>query len=396
MFLKIYYFIRGYLGLRVKGVLSFRFINLLTEKGIYIWDITSEGEYIYFFAGRHNKKAAEETAAGTGCRIEAVCERGLPLFLKKLKIRWVFTAGAVLFSLFLLISTRYIWLIEVRGNYRINTGDILEFCRENKLTYGTKKSGLDTNLIEKEIKNNFEDISFASVTVKGTRALITVSETLPFDEEKTEEAAGDIISGSEAVVTRITVTDGTPAVKEGMAVGKGDILISGEVFLKAEQEVLGSYMTAARGKIYGKTREKYNFTLPLKEKYKKYTEKEYSAYEVEIFNKNFSLNIIKRDTNSEKCDKIESKRQLKLWNDIYLPIIINKTEYLPYNLYERDLTAEAAKAKAEKIITAEIINEYPIDSEVLGKSINIEKTGEGYRIEAEITLIKQIGVFRER
>ncbi|MCD8215087.1 MAG: sporulation protein YqfD, partial [Clostridiales bacterium] len=95
-------------------------------------------------------------------------------------------------------------------------------------------------------------------------------------------------------------------------------------------------------------------------------------------------------------EKIESKRQLKLWNDIYLPIIINKTEYLPYNLYERDLTAEAAKAKAEKIITAEIINEYPIDSEVLGKSINIEKTGEGYRIEAEITLIKQIGVFRER
>ncbi|MCD8090725.1 MAG: sporulation protein YqfD, partial [Clostridiales bacterium] len=131
------------------------------------------------------------------------------------------------------------------------------------------------------------------------------------------------------------------------------------------------------------------------EKYKMHTEKEYNSYKIEIFNKNFSINLIKSDTNSKKCDKIESKKQLRLWNDIYLPVIINKTTYLPYSLYERDLTSEAARKKAEKIITAKIINEYPADAQVLNKTLSLEKTEAGYKVSAEIVVIKQIGVFRK-
>ncbi|MCD8158695.1 MAG: sporulation protein YqfD, partial [Clostridiales bacterium] len=257
--------------LKVRGILAFRFLNLLAREGIYIWDITCEGEYIGFYIGSKNKEKAKELGVKTGCRVEIVSAKGFPEFLKNLKKDIFFTAGAVFFSLFLLMSTRRIWLIEVKGNYRINTGEILEFCSRNNLDYGTKKSELDTNRIEREIKNNFQDISFASITVSGTRALITVSETLPLPEEKNYMALGNITACENAVITDITVSSGTPVVKEGMSVAAGDLLISGEVFLKAEQEVLGSYMTAAEGKVYGKAVESYNFTIPFKEKYKIYS-----------------------------------------------------------------------------------------------------------------------------
>ncbi|MCD8090849.1 MAG: sporulation protein YqfD, partial [Clostridiales bacterium] len=264
MFLKIYFFITGSLNIRIRGYMAFRFLNILANEGVYIWNVSSDDEGVCFWVGKRDIKRVEKPARKSGCCPEILCEKGLPVFWGKLKKRYFFTAGALFFSLFLLFSTGRIWLIEVRGNYRAPTGEILELCAENSLTYGAKKSLLDTNLIERELKNRFKDISFASVSVSGTRALITVSETIPTAEKTEEAAAGDIVSECSAVITDLTVSAGTPMVREGTAVGAGDILISGEVFLKAEQEVLGSVFTAAEGEVYGKTAEEYSFMLPLK------------------------------------------------------------------------------------------------------------------------------------
>ncbi|MCD7855683.1 MAG: sporulation protein YqfD [Clostridiales bacterium] len=394
MVLKIYYFLFGHMRVFVKGFSYPRLLNMLSFRGIYIWNICEEKGGISFFSGAGNYEEVKALADKAGCAVMCEGERGLPVFLRKLKKKHMFCIGAAVFALSLLLITRFVWLVEVEGNLRVPTGELLEFCESYGLSYGALKSKLDTNMIEREIKNGFEDISFVSVSVKGTRALIMVSETIPLEENAILTEPADIIADCDGVITRIVSTRGKPFVREGMSVLKGDILISAEEEIKAEQEVLGIKTVRAEGKVYGKTVDEYSFELPKEETYKKYSERSYKQYQIEIFNKKFSLKIIKSDTNCEKCDRIESKKQLRLWNDIYLPIIIDCEEFLPYDDIKRNLDSETASLKARRIVTARIVNSYEDDSDVLDVGIEIKEEKDCYSVKAVITVDKQIGVLR--
>lgn len=320
---------------------------------------------------------------------------GLPFMIRRICRKYFFVAGTLFFIIFLTIVTRFIWLIEVDGNYRVATADILALCREMKLDYGTYKNSIDTRLIENEIKNRFREISFVSVTVSGTKAQITVSETIPTeDNAESDSGPADIVSSDNAVITGITVRAGRPMVTEGMSVAKGDILISADVEIKAEQEVLGTKAVRSDGEIYGRVTERYDFEVPFDENVKIYDEKSICLYELEIFDKKISLNFYKNDTISEKCDKIEDKMQLRLPGDIYLPFIINRTEYRPYRTEPERLSADEAKNRAESIVAAKIVNTYPTDTDVLGKELTFSEDGNLLRVLADITVIKQIGVMK--
>lgn len=394
MFLRIYYFLFGYVKAFARGFSYPRFLNMLGYRGIYIWNVREEKGGISFFAGRADIEAVKSLGEKAGCEIGFAYERGLPTFLKKVKRKYFFLAGAGIFAAFLLLVTRFVWLVEIEGNFRVPTGEILEFCEGCGLGYGALKSGLDTNMIEREIKNEFEDISFVSVSVKGTRALISVSEIIPYEEKEQSTEPADIVAECGGVITAVTVRSGKPVVRAGMSVGKGDILIDAEEEIKAEQEVLGIKTVRAEGEVYAKTVDKYSFEFSANDVYKKYWNKSYKEYEIEIFNKNISLNFIKRDTNWKKCDKIESKKQLRLWNDIYLPVIIDCREILPYDETTEKLSPEKAEEKANRIVSAKIINGYAADADVLDVDVNISESEGTYKVEALITVNRQIGIVR--
>ncbi len=395
MLLRIYFFIFGYAEIYIRGFSCGRVINMVKNGGLSATDVKAVYGGIRFKALRHDIKRIDGMCRKAGCVCEVIYEKGLPVFLGKVRVKCVFTLGALFFCLFLLTATRFIWLVEVRGNLRVPTGKILDFCGENNLKYGVKKSLIDTNELEKSIKNEFEDISFVSVSISGTRALIAVSETIPKDGEKSNTGLCDIVSDSKAIITKVTVRSGKPVVKEGMAVNAGDMLINGDVDIKAEQEVLGTKAAGAEGEVFGRVTEKYSFEVPFEESVKKYYSKSRKMYAINIFNKNFSINCNKNGTNIKKCDKIESKDQLRLWNDIYLPFIVTKTEYIPYDYEKRRLNLEQAKAKAGKIVTAEIINKYDAGSSVLDKKIAFKQNEKGLFVTAEVVVNRQIGVFKK-
>ncbi len=388
-------FLFGRLCIKIQGFSYPRLLNMLSGRGIYIWNIKEVPGGVQLYIFFKDVKALRGLCKKAGVREEIVNSFGLPFIISRICKKYFFVAGALFFILFLTIITRFVWLIEVDGNYRVSTGAILSLCEKMELDYGTYKKSIDTRLIENEIKNNFKDISFVSVTVKGTKVQINVSETIPTDnsiEDGTSPA--DIVSSDNAVVTGVIVRAGRPVVTEGMSVGKGDILVNADVEIKAEQEVLGTKAVRCDGEVYGRVVEKYDFTVPFDENVRIYEGKSKARYEFEIFDKKISLNFNKNDTISEKCDKIENKLQPHLPGDIYLPFIIDRTVYRPYRLEPKRLSPEEAKKRAESIVMAEIVNNYPTDADVLGKELAFEEEENDLKVSAKITVVKQIGVLK--
>ena len=77
---------------------------------------------------------------------------------------------------FWMVSSLFIWDIQTSGNYRI-TDDVFDtFLREQQVTVGMKKSGLDIGALEKEIRRTFPEITWASARLSGTKLLIEIKE----------------------------------------------------------------------------------------------------------------------------------------------------------------------------------------------------------------------------
>ena len=82
----------------------------------------------------------------------------------------------------------------------------------------------------------------------------------------------NIIASQDCTITEIVTASGTPVVKAGDDVKKGDILISGAVYLYDDNnEVLDTNYVSAEGTVYGICVYHYKDTVPLSCYSKEYT-----------------------------------------------------------------------------------------------------------------------------
>lgn len=392
MFLILWNYLRGYVIIEVKGFSVERFINLVTYNGIYIWDISTNGASMTMKVSVKGYKQLRPYAKKTRCHIKIKGRVGYPFFVYKYKKRHLFVAGLLIFIMGLYTLSSFVWLINIEGNDRIEDAKILDFCKKKGLTLGTFKPGIDRKQLTEDIKNNFNEISWVTISIKGTRVNIKLAETIPELEIIDNSTPCDIIADKEGLITEIVTRTGTPQVKAKDVVEVGDVLIAGELIITEDENGTVKSYTHSDGDIKAKIIKNYDFEIPLTYYTKDYTENKKTYYNVNIFNKNFTTNFAKNNISFEKYDKIDNKLQLSLGEDFPLPIIITKTRYNEYIPKEQKLTIEQAKAKADKILTQRILSEYPIDSDIIDKSVDYISVEDKLQVKAKIISIENIGV----
>ena len=70
LFLALWYYLRGYVMIKVKGFALERFMNMLSYKGVYLWDVNRNGSYIQMKVGRGTLEIVESCSDKTGCILE--------------------------------------------------------------------------------------------------------------------------------------------------------------------------------------------------------------------------------------------------------------------------------------------------------------------------------------
>lgn len=392
MFLFIWNFFRGYVLIEVKGFSVERFINLITYHGIYVWDLKQQGPHMYMKVSVKGYKMLRQYARKTRCHIKIKGRYGYPFFVYKYKTRHLFIAGMAVFVLMLYSMSSFIWLIDIQGNERLEDYALLEYLETQGLKIGSLKSKLDKKAITENLKNNFNEISWVSINISGTKATIKLAETLPSLEIIDNSSPCDIIADKEGLIVDIVTRSGTPKVKAKDVVSVGDVLVAGElIIVEDENGVLKNYVHSDAD-IKAKIIDKYNFSIPLTYNTKEFTQNSKTYFDVSIFNKNFNTNFIKNNISFEKYDKIESRTQLKISEDFPLPIIITKTMYNEYILNPKKRSIDVAKAVAEKTINKKILVNYSVDSDIIDKTINYTNTDTDLNVSVEIISIKNIGI----
>lgn len=338
---------KGYLQVRIRSGCPERFFNICAARNIKMWEIRPvENEYEGFILIRDFKKLLP-VVRKTKTRLFIRNRFGFPFFLRKCRKRKGCVAGFLLFFLILYYSSCHIWEISIDGNRIYSTDILMDYLSENGVFDGMNKKQVSCPEIERLLRNQYEDITWVSASVTGSRLFIRIQENtdiVVYYEEDSQQAA-DIVADRDAVIASIITRSGTPLVKKGDEVKKGDILVSGEVVIYDDfgSEMRREYVRADAD-ILGEVAYTYTDSQRYQYQYKQYTGNMQNGYAVTFGNRRLYLWAF--PVSYEEFDSVSDLSKLKLGSNFYLPISLEKWYYKEYAICE----GKYSKEEAEKLL----------------------------------------------
>ena len=373
IFKLIYMFFSGYVTIVIEGFFIERFINICRNNNIILLDIEkANSTYLKVKILKSDFKDIRHIAKKTKCKIKIQKKNGLPFFINKYRKRKIFAIAILVIAIFIFVSTKFIWNIQIDGNEKITEEEIISMISEFGLSTGVLKKDIDVDKISNSIRLERDDISWIGISIKGTSAIITVKEAIEVPEVIDKNEICNIVANKDAIVSKLVVHNGTARVIVGDEVKKGDILVEGVM----EGEHLGNRLVHADANVTGLI----YFEKEKKEEFVQNRKIETGNMEIkrEICMNNFKINLNKKLSNFENYDTIYSNHKIKLFSNFYLPIEVKKTTNLEIKNELVEYTEEELKEKIEKELEEELEKEYNIsnyENKTKNVEVNLEQDG---------------------
>lgn len=333
---QLFRWIFGYADFYIKCRFPERYLNLSFKNGLHIWNIKGEKEALYGCIKSKEINDAINLAQKAGIELGITNEHGLPFLCRKYRKRAGLFAGLIFGVALSCILSGFIWNIKINAPDGMNEYEIRNELRQlgfSEGTYYTFDSVVD---IRHKLMVMDDRISWMSINIFGTNAVVELSDRFYPSEEDKSNKAGNIISTADGTVTQISVKDGTALVKPGDGIRKGQLLVSGVI----EYSDGSTELTDSNGHITAKTSETVKFRLPMNSVKNIISENEVIKRNISIFGITIPLTLC-GDPDGENF-RTDKKLIVELFGQ-GLPIIINEERWK--GLQQEKVTNSAENAK---------------------------------------------------
>lgn len=296
--------------------------------------------------------------------------------------------GAFLFFMLLSLSTLFVFKVEVIGSELIAEADVKRELAEFGIKPGARLSDIDRTETANRFLQLHSELSWASVSIKGTTVRLEVKEKAdapPLEDEK----ADFLVAGFDGVVKSVLVYSGKPAVVVNSVVKKGDLLISGYISGNGLQYTDAPLLRyeGASGSVIAEVSASFSARACFTEQYSVSKSSEKCGIVVEILGKSFKFG----KTSEEDGYFLTSEKNLTLWDKLELPITVRECRKISETSNTEYFTEEQATALAQK-------RAYEmLDFELAGASLceiktNTVKDGDGVSVIVEYVCLRDIAV----
>lgn len=367
----LYRFLRGYITVGFYGDFAEKILNLCVSNNISIWNsrLCKNGIETCIFA--KDAKKLRIIVRKSKVKVKILKKSGLPFKIAKHKKRTGLFLGAVLFILFLEFMSGFIWNIEIVGNSKVKTKEILSLCEDIGIYEGVRAESIDARVCREKLLLKSDKLAWASLNVEGSCLTVNVTEIT--DANKNSSAPCNLKASADGIIKKIDVTQGNCVVKVGDTVKKGDVLVSG-VLEKANN----TQFVHSAGVINAESTRIFESEGKFEKKVKENNGKVKSKYALEIFTVKIPLFL------GSESDEYIAESEIKKAE------LFSKS--LPLKLYKRkfiffeERVIKLSKESLLKELEADIQSQ--IDSLNL-KDYTISKTKESVTSDS-IRIIKEI------
>lgn len=407
----------------VTGEETLRFVNLCRNNGIELRHLVRRENAIQMEIDAENFKKLRPLVRKTHVKIHILNRHGPAFFFYRHKRRWWFLLGMTVFAGMIYILSLFVWQIDIDGNRKYTDALILQALAQMDVKTGCRKSEIDLPKIEEELRIMYNEITWVSASIAGTKLQIELREgdlkisgssgggqtgnvkrvenrennPKTQNGESETDLPANLVSDEDAIITNLVVRRGTVAVRYGDEVKKGDVLIEGKVYIYNEDETLKKvdYLTA-EGDVFGKYQELYEKHYQRKHEVRSYTGKNYRELGVAIVGKSFCLpvweNILKKQLEGNTLSEVWSwKKQFRLTPTFYLPFALEYTEYVPYENVVEEYTDEVIKKMAEEELQKYLNELEKKGVQIISNSVTISLDADGGHVKGTLILDGPIG-----
>lgn len=345
---KITDWLRGYHRITVTGGAPQWCLNRLTEKHIPFWDIVWSDEFtVSFSVYRKCLQDTKKCVQSSMCRVECVQTFGPYQTFGGLRRRWCLTLMLIFACVSALVVPRFIWFYEVEGNIAVPTEKIIRAVQACGVELGTYGKSIRPHLVRERVLTEIPELSWLTVTQNCGRAKISVRERELPQKVTDRRVPQNVVASHSGMITRVSVLEGSPAVKVGQMVEKGQLLINGYMDLEYKYRVCG-----AMGEVYARTwRDVYAITPQTASK------KEYSGKEKTVYYLRFGRKRIKLSLGSgilpADCDKMSKSICLTLPRGLSLPVSLDQERYRFYEPVAFEVSADDVEKMMLDLATAQ-------------------------------------------
>lgn len=369
---KVIGYLRGYIVICVDGVFCERFLNICSNRGIFLWNVRRLGEgRICACISIGGFREIRGIARKTRTRITIIKRQGIPFVLHRYRKRKLALVGVVLFFVLLWYLTGHIMGIDVTGNKRISTAEILNQLKDCGIYYGVNVDKIDNKRIKNEMMTKFDDIAWIGINIKGSRAYIEVKERLDTPIRVDAYIPCDIIAAKDGIIRLLEVKEGQSLVKTNEFVEKGDLLVSGVV----DSNKMGMRYVHSFGEVYAETIYKKTREYPFEYVEKIYTGNEKKRYSLSVMNKHLKL-FLKDKQPFEKGDVTVEEQEYKTPFSFIPSLFVRTEKFVEYTTENRTRSLEAAIVLGETELGGEIETEIGTEVEIKDKKTTYAQNGE--------------------
>lgn len=235
-----------------------RFMNLMHQQEIPLLGVRrQDGRTLVCECYSADLPAISALADEKGWRMEVLRPLGLSAFVLRLKKRPSIPVGIALMLICMLVLSQFVWRIDIQqaGAYH---AEIVSFLQESGYHAGIPRRRVDAKALESALIYRYPQIAWFHVYVTNVTLVVEVSSGVAMPNTISDEP-GDVIARQDGIIQSIRVFAGTPAVKAGDVVRKGDVLIRGTERSSDEQLV----SVRAEGVVMARCWQSYTAGIPL-------------------------------------------------------------------------------------------------------------------------------------
>lgn len=390
MFKKFFKFLYGYVIIEICGKGAERFLNICLRRGIRIWDTIPLQNGIGASVLRKDFRFLRDVAKKCHVKVRIKEKHGLLHMLRLYRNRRVLLVTIAVCAVLCIVSTRFIWLVEINGVENSDIVGITETLDKMGVSSGALKSRLPKGMdIKRAIISENDHIAWAWVYIEGAKARVEIYEQTIPPIVIDKDAPCDIIAACDGSIKRMVVKNGAETVSVGDAVNAGDVIVSGKVPTYKEGQEEEYIYVHSMAEIDAYTSHKRTGEYKLYYESRTPTGKRRKHRSIEVFGKVYTLPS--RDVIYEDYDVSEKRSELNIPFFGYSGIAVDTVSYNEVTVNKEPISIETAVEFAKNDLEEKISKELRTGSRLQNENIEYVKTdNETISVTLEMNFIENI------
>lgn len=388
---KLLKYLKGYVRIQVRGFSPERFMNLCSNREIILWGIVKDGDTYEMNISLSSFYKLRPIVKKTGTKVVILERYGLPFLVPQLLKRKIFFVGLFLAVFFWIGSSYFIWDIRLVGNYQITQDMFDSFLKESNIRVGMLKNRLHIEVLEKDIRKVFPQVTWTSAKLSGTKLEISIKENdAPIITEIVKDTEGkDLVAEYDGVIVSMIVRNGVPKVKVGDTIEKGTVLVEGSVPIYNEDTTIREYSyVQADADIVLEHTKKYQEKIPFDFVKKEYTGRIKKKYYLRFGDKKYGMPenkpfLVYDSVIKESCPLVFEK--------LGIPFYLGSCTHREYQNVEYEYTLEQAETLLNEKLNAFLTTLEEKGVQIMKKNVKIDTKGGMWVIDGSFLIREKVG-----